>query len=222
MNHITLKNSGNKEKRFVHLILNWAEKNKRQFPWRRGRTPYKTLLAEILLQRTPANRVAKFFPKFVKRYPSAESLANASVNNLQKILRPMGLKKRAKWLTSLMKEICNKYKCDVPDQESDLVKLPGVGRYTARAILCFGYSKDVSIVDVNIARVLSRVFYGSDIKKKPSENQVLWEFATKIVPEGSGPRYNEALLDHGALICKKKPRCTLCPVEDICEYSKQG
>lgn len=218
MNHIPIKDSKNKETSFVELILEWGKKNKRSFPWRKDRTPYKALLAEILLQRTPANRVSKFFPKFVEKFPSPRSIAIADVNGLEGFLHPMGLKKRAKWLPSLMKEVCERHNCRIPDKEDELVKLPGVGLYTARAVLCFGFGRDVPIVDVNVARVLSRVFHGSDAIKRPSEDEALWEFAAKIVPKGSGTRYNEALLDHAALICKKHPLCHECPISVLCSY----
>jgi len=213
--------SKNKETRFVQLILDWGEKNKRLFPWRRNRTPYKVLLAEILLQRTPANRVSTFFPRFVDRFPDPQSIKSMSIDDLEGFLKPMGLKKRAEWLAKLMREICEKHCCKVPDREDDLIKLPGVGLYTARAVLCFGFGEDVSIVDVNVARVLSRVFRISDIRKRPSEDKALWLFAAELVPKGLGPQYNEALLDHAALICKKNPICSECSISVLCSYYKE-
>ena len=180
------------------------------------------LLAEILLQRTPANRVARFFPKLVEKFPSPQSVVTTDIDSLRQFFYPMGLKKRVKWLSALMKEVCDRYNCKVPDQEDELVKLPGVGLYTARAVLCFGFGKDVSIVDVNVARVLSRVFHGSDIMKRPSEDDALWMFAGDILPRGRGSQYNEALLDHAALICKGKPKCKICPVAGLCEYFEQS
>lgn len=220
MSRIAIQDSKNKEILFARKILKWGKENKRSFPWRKDRTPYKTLLAEILLQRTPANRVAKFFPEFVKKFPTPKSIATANFDNLREFLHPMGLKKRVGWLSSLMKEVCDRYDCKIPDQENELVKLPGVGLYTARTILCFGFAKDVSIVDVNVARVLQRVFHGSNVKKRPSDDEVLWSFAAKIVPKGLGPQYNEALLDHASVICRKSPLCEKCPISAMCIYHK--
>jgi len=222
VSRIAIQDFKNKETRFVRIILKWGKENKRSFPWRKDRTPYKALLAEILLQRTPANRVAKFFPEFVNKFPSPKTIAITSFDNLREFLHPMGLKKRVEWLSSLIKEVCDKYNCKIPDQEDELVKLPGVGLYTARAILCFGYGKDVSVVDVNVARVLSRVFYGSNVRKRPSEDKALWKLADKMVPQGLGASYNEALLDHAALICKKNPLCHKCPISVLCSYYKSG
>ncbi len=210
-----------RKRSFVHLLIQWHEENRRDFPWRTRRDPYITLLAEILLQRTPASRVARVFPNFIEKFPTAFSIASTDVDELEEFLRPMGLKKRAKWLIKLMKEVCEKHNCEIPDQEEELIQLPGVGLYTARAVLCFGFGKDAPIVDVNVARVLSRVFHFSDVRKRPSEDEVLWTFAAKIVPKGIGPRYNEALLDHATLICKRQPRCNVCPISEICEYYKR-
>jgi A/G-specific adenine glycosylase len=211
-------NFKDKENRFVQLLLKWGEKNRRAFPWRKDRTPYKVLLAEILLQRTPANRVAKFFPKLVERFPSPERIVNADVDQLRKFFHPMGLKKRADWLISLLKEVCDKYDCKIPSKEEELIKLPGIGFYTARAVLCFGFGKDVSIVDVNVSRVLSRIFSGYDINRRPSEDKELWSFSARIVPKGLGVQYNESLLDFATIICKKNPLCHKCLLRTLCDY----
>jgi A/G-specific adenine glycosylase len=215
--YITTKHSKSNETLFVRLVLEWSGRNKQSFPWREGRTPYKVLLAEILLQRTPANRVSTFFPLFVERFPGPKNIASTNVDEMEEFLQPMGLKKRAEWLVSLMKEICEKYNCKVPDQENALRKLPGVGRYTARAVLSFGFKRDVAIVDVNVARVLSRVF-GILGQRRPSEDLELWDFAVKLLPRKQVVAYNEALLDFAMLICKKQPLCSACPLTGICNY----
>ena len=201
-------------------MLDWGEKNKRSFPWRKNRTPYKVLLSEILLQRTPATRVALFFPKFVENYPTLESIANADMTRLRKFFRPMGLHKRVEWLFSLMRELRDTYNCKIPDEEEKLVKLPGIGLYTARALLCFGFGKAVSIVDINVARVLSRVFKGSDAEKRPNDDKTLWSLATKIIPNKFGIQYNESLLDFAIAVCKKDPLCAKCPITNLCSHNE--
>lgn len=133
----------------------------------------------------------------------------------------MGLKKRAIWLVKLMEEICEMHNCQIPEDEEELVKLSGIGPYTARAILVFAFKKDLAIVDVNVARVLHRVFeeLGPELKR-PSENKKLWSFASKLVPKRFGPQFNEALLDFAAIICKKKPTCYECPMKHLCDYAR--
>jgi A/G-specific adenine glycosylase len=209
VNRIAVKSSKNDETRFVRLILSWGKKNDRSFPWRKDRNPYKVLLAEILLQRTPANRVLTFFPRFIYRFPDPHSVMSTSINDLEEYLTPMGLKKRAKWMIGLMKDVCQKYDGRIPAREDELTDLLGIGRYTARAVLCFGFKKDVAIVDVNVVRVLSRVFGLPERKKRPHADVELWNLASKLIPRGKGPEFNEALLDFAALIC---------PVNEICEH----
>lgn len=130
----------------------------------------------------------------------------------------MGLKKRAKWMIRLMKDICQKYDGQIPAREDKLTDLPGIGRYTARAVLSFGFKKDVAIVDVNVVRVLSRVFGLPERKRRPHADVELWNLASKLVPKGKGPKFNEALLDFAGLLCKKTPLCYICPVNEICEH----
>jgi A/G-specific adenine glycosylase len=143
---------------------------------------------------------------------------STSVHELEGFLQPLGLKKRANWLVKLMKDICEKHNYKIPDTEDKLTHLPGVGRYTARAVLSFGFKKDVAIVDVNVVRVLSRVFGLSERKRQPHADMEIWTLASLLVPKGEGPEYNEALLDFAALICRKTPLCHICLINEICEY----
>lgn len=215
---MSINDSKNNETRFVQLILRWGKKNNRSFPWRKDRTPYKVLLAEILLQRTPANRVSMFFPRFIDKFPNPQSFTSVSIDDLEEYLKPMGLKKRAEWLVRLMKDICEKHNCQIPKREDELTQLPGIGQYTARAVLSFGFKKDVAIVDVNVGRVLSRVFGLLKKKRRISVDVQLWTLASRLIPKGAGSKYNEALLDFAALVCRKNPICHVCPINGICEY----
>lgn len=175
-------------------------------------------MAEILLQRTPANRVSTFFPRFIEKFPKPQTIASTNIDDLEKFLQPMGLKKRAGWLLILIKEVCKRHECNIPNREKELIQLPGVGRYTARAVLSFGFKKDVAIVDINIARIFSRVFGLAEREKRPHADTEIWALASKLLPKKRGPNYNEALLDFAALVCKKNPLCHTCPMNKICEY----
>jgi len=198
--------------------MKWHEKNRRLFPWRRNKSPYRVLIAEILLQRTPANRVSTFFPRFVDKFPDPPSIASTSIDDLEEFLKPMGLKKRAEWLVKLMKGICEKYNGQIPNQEDKLKNLPGVGRYTARAVMSFGFKKDVAIVDINVVHVLSRVFGLPERNKRPHADVEIWALTTALIPKGGGPEFNEALLDFAAKICTKNPSCHKCPLKHLCDY----
>jgi len=203
---------------FVRLLMQWHKDNRRDFPWRIQRGPYLSLIAEILLQRTPANRVSTFFPRFIDRFPNPQSIISTNVDDLRKFLKPMGLKKRAEWLVRLMKDVCEKYNGRIPNQEDELMKLPGVGRYTARAVMSFGFKKDVAIVDINVVRVLSRVFGLPERNKRPHADVEIWALTTALIPKGGGPEFNEALLDFAAKICTKNPSCHKCPLKHLCDY----
>jgi len=213
---VVVKAVTRKEHKVVGLLLEWHKQHRRLFPWRVNPDPYRVLVAEVLLQRTPANRVAKFFPEFVGKFPDPRSVSLADLGYLRDLLQPMGLKKRADWLLKLMKVICEKHSCRVPDSEKELLELPGVGSYTASAVICFGFGHDVPIIDVNVVRILSRVFVLP--RNGRTRSDVLKQTATKMVPQGNSRPYNEALLDLAALICKKHPLCDLCPIAKSCHY----
>lgn len=203
---------------FVKRLLNWHKSNQRSFPWRKTRDPYVILVAELMLQKTPAERVAEVLDKFTSKYPDVRSLASASMKDLEQFFTKLGLVKRARALLHTAKEVVLKYEGVIPDTLDELCKLPGVGTYTASAILCFAFGKDVPIVDTNVARVLMRVF-GLKIKaQKPQVSRQLWSFAATLVPRGLGRAYNEALIDFAALVCRTEPKCNACPLSEICHY----
>jgi len=205
-----------KSSKFVELLLGWHEHNRRVFPWREYRTPYNTLVAEFFLQRTPADRVAGFYCQFIQKYPDPFTLCSADPNVVTSLSTQLGLKKRILWLIEASRVICERFSGRIPDTNSDLRSLPGVGCYTASAILSLGYGKDVAIVDVNVTRVLTRFFGYSSSSRKP--NQELESLAEMLLPKGKGSDFIEAMLDFAALICRKKPRHEDCPLIDCCTF----
>ena len=202
--------------KFVELLLEWHEHNRRIFPWRQYRTPYNLLVAEFFLQRTPANRVAGFYCQFIQKYPDPFALCSADPNVITSLSTQLGLKKRILWLIEASKIVCERFNGRIPDSHSDLRSLPGVGCYTASAILSFGYGKDVAILDVNVARVLTRFFGCSNSPR--AGNRRLQSLAEKLLPTGRGLDFNEAVLDFAALVCRKKPQHEHCPLIDFCAF----
>lgn len=202
------------EQTIVRTLIDWHRRNRRVLPWRINPNPYRVFVAEILLQRTPVERVAKFYPLFIAQFPTPEKLASADLSEIEQISRSMGLKKRMYWVVSATKTICEKYGGEVPNNRTDLMQLPGVGPYTASAILCFAFRHDIAIVDTNVVRVITRIF---DLKKSLNGEDVQ-EIARKLVPEGRAVSYHEALLDFGITICKKRPLCDVCPLVHLCKY----
>ena len=209
-----------KENVFAKLLLNWHKSNRREFPWRKTDDPYLIFISEFFLQRTPANRVAVIIPLFIKEFPTANELANANVKRIQQRYASLGLTKRLYWLTESMKIIVQKYNGRIPKEYSDLMSLPGVGNYTASAILTFAYKQRIPIIDTNVVRVLSRVFgfYILTEKVHVTANNT----AINVLPKNNPTEYNMAILDFGALICKKRPLCLQCPLNEICDYFKNN
>lgn len=207
-------------KKVAAILLRWHKSNKRNFPWREKPEPYRVLVAEFFLQRTPAERVAKFYTSFLEDFPTIKKLAEADPKYLEEIGKRLGLKKRMSWLIETAKKLLQEYGGRVPDDYEQLIKLPGVGRYTASAVLCFAFKRDVPIVDANVVRVLTRVF---GLPKSPRTGSgVIEGVARKLMSRGQGTACNEALLDFAAIICKKRPLCYMCPLARSCDYYRNS
>jgi len=212
-----------KVERFVKLVERWFETGGRSFPWRKTKNPYFIIIAEILLKKTRAEVVRDFFEFFVNKYPSFHALAEAKVSELETALLPLGLyKQRAKHLKELAVTIIEHYKGALPRTADKLKNLPGVGEYSANAILCFAFEKRVPIVDTNVVRVLTRVFGVKTSRSEARRSPELWRLADQIVKASRDPKVvNWAMIDLGALICKPfQPDCSSCPLKAICNYKR--
>ena len=210
-----------KMKVFVERLLKWYATNKRHFSWRkRHLTPYEVLVLEILLQRTMAERVNEIFPEFIRRYPNPRALHKASERELLSLLKTLGLqKRRIKLLKALAKEMIDEYGKNFPTEIEEIVKLSGVGRYGASAVLCFSYGKPVALVDTNIARVIHRIF-AQPVRDDPSSDDSMWRFVQRILPKDRARDFNWGLIDFGAMVCRaKNPLCNQCPMADICAHA---
>jgi len=216
--------SGESTMIFQRAMLDWYEKNRRGYVWRAHTDPYGILVAEIMLQQTNADRVEQVYTRFLKKYPNVSALARSNLQDLRAVLRPLGLDYRAVRLKDIAEELVIQHGAEVPRTEESLVALPGIGRYVANAVLCFAYSKRMALVDVNIIRLYDRLFGFRSHKNRPREDNKVWEFAEKMLPETNFKEYNLALLDFTAKICtSKRPDCVECPVTDICfYYTKNG
>ncbi len=203
-----------KEVFFVNELLKWHATHRRAFPWRVDKTPYKVFVAEFFLQRTPAERVAKVYERFLSEFPMAESLAKADHDKLAVEYHELGLHKRLRWLVESAILIRDCHGGEIPEDYDWLLELPGVGEYTASAVMCFAFGRDYSVVDANVVRVLSRAFRLYDVPRMG--NNLLKELAAQLVPKGKCVEYNEALLDFAALVCKKRGDCEVCFMN--CQY----
>lgn len=207
---------------FREKLLAWFDSQGRNFPWREpGRTAYEILIAEILLQRTTAAKVAQAYEAFLSRYLSWSSLAHTSIEDLQNHLKPLGLwVQKALVFQSLAKTI-EEQDGLLPVTRDGLEQLPGVGQYIANAVLLTFYKRPEPLVDVNMARVLER-FFGprklADIRYDP----YLQTLARHVVNTENSLQVNWAILDLGALVCKNGiPLCLHCPLRAKCDFCKQ-
>jgi A/G-specific adenine glycosylase len=211
-----------KIKFFQEHILEWYDENGRKFPWRnRGLTHYQYIIAEVLLQRTKAETVAKFYPAFIKEFPGWKALVNADVDLLEEYLKPVGLyRQRSKRLLSLAAEMV-KRNGRLPRNREELESIPFMGQYIANAVELLIFNQPSPLIDINMARLLER-FFGArqmaDIRYDP----YLQKLSYKVVNHSRAKEINWAILDFAALICKsQKPNCKSCQLNSNCSYFKE-
>lgn len=208
-----------------NFFVNWFKRNRRDFPWRKeGTTPFAFLVTEMLLRQTRAGHVAKIWSDFTRDYPSPESLIQASKDELVARLKVLGFgEQKAEALKSAAAWLVDKHQGKVPDTLEELLEIPHVGNYAARAVLCFAFGQKVEIVDTNVLRLFSRYFgiiLKPDIRRAPQA----WEIARQMLPreKKNVQQHNYGILDFTAEICKSGvPRCEICPLINSCEFGKQ-
>ncbi len=205
---------------FQENILIWYYQNKRNFFWRNEHlTPWNWLLLELLLKKTKAETVGKYARAILIKYPSPKDILLGSQSELHDDLRIFGLQnQRAKSFVKASTYLLENYSGNVPETLTGLLSIPYIGKYSAHAILCFCFNKKAPIVDVNVYRIISR-FYKIKFVKDP-RNEETWSTISKLLPDSNWISYNYGLLDHGALICRKKPKCTVCTLRNKCSHFK--
>lgn len=213
-----------RESKIIYLqdnLLSWFQTNGRSFPWRKKNlTQYQIIIAEVLLQRTKAETVSKFFPQFISSFPNWQSLVDAPIEDIETYLKPVGLyKQRAKRLHDLANEMVRR-KGRLPKERSELEQIPFLGQYIANSIELIIFKQASPLLDVNMARVLER-FFGerkmADIRYDP----YLQELAKEVVNIPDSKELNWAILDFAALVCKAtKPLCNSCIINSKCVYYK--
>jgi len=200
---------------FTRKLLVWFARHGRDLPWRRTRDPYRVLVSEFMLQQTQVSRVTEYYPRFLERFPTVEHLARAKRSAVMEQWDGLGYYARARNLHSLAKTVAGGVLSDDP---AELIKLPGVGRYTAGAVASFAYEKPVAAVDTNVARVIRRAFVRGNDKR-------VWAMAAVLVPQDGKRawRFNQAIMELGALICvARKPKCPECPVRTSCRTGRRA
>ena len=183
---------------FQKKILQWYGVNKRNLPWRKTRDPYKILISEVMSQQTQINRVAIKYEAWLERFPSITELAHAKVVDVLIYWSGLGYNRRALNLKKTAEIIVNNFNGKFPYTEKELLELPGIGKYTACAMLCFAFDQQVAVVDTNIRKIIITQFGIEGNEKK------LQEIADQLLPQGQAYEWNQALMDYAAAVLKKE------------------
>lgn len=204
------------------FFVDWFKARGREFPWRKAdTTPFAFLITEMLLRQTRAGHVAKIWTGFIQDYPDAESLAKARKDELVSRLKVLGFgEQKAEALKSAATWLLEHHRGQVPDSLEQLLDIPHVGNYAARAILCFAFGRRVEIVDTNVLRLFSR-YFGIHLKPDIRRAPQAWEIAKNILPRErkKAQQHNYGILDFTADICKSgRPRCEICPLSSSCVW----
>jgi A/G-specific adenine glycosylase len=208
-------------KTFQKQLLRWYHREKRDLPWRRTRDPYHILVSEFMLQQTQVTTVIPYYHRFLKSFPAFAALANAPLGKVLKLWEGLGYYSRARNLHALSKIVHRQYGGRLPNDPEQLRALPGIGPYTAGAILSIAFHKDYAVLDGNVQRVLARHFgWRQDLKNSQMQKK-LWALAESLIPPGEAGDYNQAMMDLGATICTPaSPRCDICPAKADCRALK--
>ncbi len=198
-------------------MIPWFEENGRDLPWRRTNDPYAILVSEIMCQQTQVAAVIPYFERWMKRFPDAQSLADADEQSVLHEWQGLGYYSRARNLHRAAQFLAATHRAHFPRDLAQISALPGVGRYTAGAVAAFAFDQPVPIVDANIARLLARLFDLQIPIDTTAGAEFLWTAAEKLQPPERGRLFNSALMELGALICTPRaPKCAACPVAEFC------
>ena len=199
------------------ILISWYQMNKRDLPWRKTKDPYKIWLSEILLQQTRVNQGLPYYLKFIESYPTLKSLSNANEDDVLRLWQGLGYYSRARNMLATAKELENNYGGIFPTFYSEIIKLKGIGEYTAAAIASFSFDEQVAVVDGNVFRVLSRLF---DVETPIDSSAGKREFkilAAALLDRKNPAIFNQAIMEFGALQCTpQNPDCNNCVLLHLC------
>lgn len=204
-------------------LVSWFLEEKRDLPWRKTKDPYKIWVSEVMLQQTKVDTVIPYYERFISKYPSLESLAEANEGELLKEWEGLGYYSRARNLQAGVKEVVEEYNSIIPNNREEISKLRGVGPYTAGAVLSIAYGVPEHAVDGNVMRVLSRILLIKEDIAKPKTKKIFEEAVMNLMYLENPSAFNQSLMELGATICTpKKPKCLLCPVREFCSAFYEG
>lgn len=207
----------------IKKLEDWYLTHHRDLPFRQTKDPYQIWVSEIMLQQTQVETVLPFFKAFIKKYPTIYDLAQSEEADLKKDVEGLGYYQRFKNMRLTALQVVKEHNGQIPNHYQELIQLPGIGPYTAGAILSIVYDQPVSAIDGNVIRVLSRYFNLADDFSITSNKKRLNQINQSLIEKARPSIYTQALMELGALVCRpQKPQCDKCPLQDQCEAFKLG
>ena len=200
------------------LLPPWADAFRRDLPWRRTRDPWAVVVSEVMLQQTQVARVIPRWEAFLERFPTVAACAFVPQSEVVRMWEGLGYHRRAANLHRMAVTVVNSHDGSFPRSLGELMKLPGIGPYTARALLAFAFEDDAAVVDTNVGRILARAVTG-----RPCSRVEAQSVADTLSPPGGSWKWNQGMLDLGAMVCtKRQPNCGACPIAMICAWRRSG
>lgn len=208
---------------FASKLLTWYQRHRRDLPWRHTQDPYFIWLSEVILQQTRVAQGLPYYYRFVEAFPTVGDLAQASEQEVLRLWQGLGYYSRARNLHQTAKIIAEQYGGVFPSTYAELLKLKGVGHYTAAAVASFAFGERVAVLDGNVYRVLARVFGETTDITSPAAKRVFGELAGRLLPTQHVADYNQAIMEFGALQCvPAAPQCMFCPLALDCQANATG
>ncbi len=208
---------------FQKKLLYWYDHHKRDLPWRGIHNPYATFVSEMMLQQTQVKTVIPYYHRFLRELPDWKSLAKAKEEKVLKLWEGLGYYRRARNLQAAARMVFQEYAGKLPDTMEEITKLPGVGPYSAGAILSIGFQKPYPVVDGNVIRVFSRLFLLRGNLKIGEGHRKVWDLANALISKKRPGDFNQAVMELGATLCfPANPQCLLCPLLSQCQASQKG
>ena len=200
-------------------ISNWYARNGRQnLPWRENVTPYRVWISEIMLQQTQVNAAINYFDRFMAKYPDLEAIKDASEDDIYSLWSGLGYYRRASYIYRTKEIIHKEFSGKMPERYEDIISLPGIGKSTAGAILSIAFNRPYPILDANVKKVISRIFY-----KNSFEEKSFWKLSEQILDKKNLFMYQQGVMDLGSQLClPKNPKCIACPVNKNCLSNIKG
>ena len=204
-------------------LFDWYDAEKRDLPWRQTRDPYPIWVSEIMLQQTQVQTVIPYYRRWMRAFPTLRRLAKAPEEKVLKLWEGLGYYSRARNLRKAAQKIQRDFGGVVPEDYQDMLSLPGIGKYTAGAILSIAHNQPLPVLDGNVKRVLSRLFALKENGASGASEKRLWKIAEDFLPDARPGDFNQAVMELGATVClPKNPTCLLCPVKNFCAAKKSG